>query len=264
MNDAILVELRFFWTSVLWGMLLLVIYDVLRILRRVIIHNSFFVSVEDILYWVISSLLIFHMMYQQNNGIIRGFAILAMLLGMLFYHVCASDTLVELISGIINKIIELIEKFISILLWPFKFLFLKLFKLISWIFSKIKKLVIHLLKPLKNIRKSSKMEEDGNAEEKLKDNREKVNSNQENNKKQSSGEKEKYNKRNKSQKDNNKQDKSQEENNKENNGRKNYNKEDNNKKDSSKEASDKEDIKKDNNTKLKKDKVRKKKTQKDK
>lgn len=161
MNEAIIVELRFFFTSVIWGMVLLIIYDVLRILRRVIKHNAFVISIQDIIYWVVSSVLIFHMMYNQNNGIIRGFAILAMLLGMIIYHIIFSDFLVDGISGIINKVIstiyKIIRKIIHILLSPFRFIGKKLMIFFRFIFKKLKKLGRFILNRLKKIRKSDKI-----------------------------------------------------------------------------------------------------------
>ena len=157
MNDAIMVELRFFGASIFWGMLLLVIYDFLRILRRVVNHNGFFIVIEDILYWITCSLLIFHMMYQQNNGIIRGFSILAMVLGMLLYHAGLSDLVVAVISEILNKILYYIGKLISLLFSPIKFIFSRLRKLLVWLFSKIKKVNHFFVKTLKNVQKSSKI-----------------------------------------------------------------------------------------------------------
>ncbi|WMJ90558.1 spore cortex biosynthesis protein YabQ [Anaerocolumna sp. MB42-C2] len=157
MNDAIMVELRFFGTSVLWGVILLILYDLLRIFRRVIIHNGFFVAFEDLIYWVISSLLIFHMMYQQNNGIIRGFAILAMLIGMTLYHSVFSELFVNTISTLLNEIINLIWKLIVLILRPFRFIFRKIKSLFVWIFLKIKKFIQFLGKSLKKLNKSSKI-----------------------------------------------------------------------------------------------------------
>ncbi len=157
MNDAIMIELRFFLTSMLWGILLLIIYDLLRILRRVVKYNTFFIAIQDILYWVICSVLIFLMMYRQNNGIIRGFSILAMLIGMLVYHAVISDFLVNVISGILNKIISIIGKLITLIFKPIKFIFNKIGKLCSWLLLRIKKLIHYLLKTLKNIWKSSKI-----------------------------------------------------------------------------------------------------------
>ncbi len=157
MNDAIMVELRFFGTSVLWGALLLIIYDALRILRRIIIHSSLIVAIEDLIYWVISGLLIFHMMYQQNNGIIRGFAILAILLGMIFYHYTISEIAVGTVSGLLNQIINLIGRLIALIFKPVRFLCRKIKRIFSWIFNKIKKFIRFLLKSLKKVKKSGKI-----------------------------------------------------------------------------------------------------------
>lgn len=157
MNDGIMVELRFFCTCVFWGVLLLIFYDGLRIIRRIIFHNGFFVALEDLIYWTISGLLIFHMMYQQNDGIIRGFAILAMLLGMILYHESVSELLVDAISGIFNKMTGFIWKVIKTVLRPLKYLLSIIKRIFVWIISKIKKFIFFLLKILKKIRKSSKI-----------------------------------------------------------------------------------------------------------
>jgi hypothetical protein len=63
MNPAISVELHFFLTSILWGVILLVAYDVLRIFRRLIKHDAFFIALEDLIFWVVASLFIFAMIY---------------------------------------------------------------------------------------------------------------------------------------------------------------------------------------------------------
>ena len=161
MNQDIVIELNFFLTSILWGVILLIMYDVFRILRRIIRHNSFFIFLEDIIYWVVSSILIFRMMYRQNNGIIRGFAILAILVGMFMYHGSVSDLLVNTISGAINGVLHIIIKCITTVLMfilkPFKFVFKGLKKIFGFLLGKIKKPLANLLKLLKNLRKSSKM-----------------------------------------------------------------------------------------------------------
>ncbi|WP_097014579.1 spore cortex biosynthesis protein YabQ [Anaerocolumna aminovalerica] len=156
MNKVIMVELRFFAASVIWGMLLIVFYDLLRIFRRVVKHNGFFIAIEDIIYWVICSLLIFRMMYEQNNGIIRGFSILAMLLGMLIFHHAISDFFVNIISVLIHKLFHFIGMILKTIFKPFYFVLKKIKKVFSWVFRKIKKFRSKILLLKKN-RKSSKM-----------------------------------------------------------------------------------------------------------
>lgn len=157
MNGAIWNELNFFGISVLWGMLILILYDFLRIERRLISHNEFFIAVEDLIYWVVASLLIFHMMYKLNDGIIRGFSILAMLLGMLIYHYSISYYFVKLTTGFFIKIEKVIAAFINFLLMPFKFLFKGIKKVITIVINFIKKLTKILRKLLKKLRKTSRI-----------------------------------------------------------------------------------------------------------
>ena len=157
MNKVIMVELRFFMASIIWGMLLIVFYDFLRIFRRVIKHNNFFVAVEDIIYWVVCSILIFRMMYVQNNGIIRGFSILAMLIGMLIFHHAISDFFVNIVAVLLHKIFHFIGMVLKIVFKPFYLILKKVKKVFLWVFRKIKKIRNNLLLSLKKNKKSSKM-----------------------------------------------------------------------------------------------------------
>ena len=69
--------------SVIWGAAMAAAYDVLRILRRAVRHGTLAVAAEDLLYWITCGILIFRMLYEENSGAIRGFAIAAVILGML-------------------------------------------------------------------------------------------------------------------------------------------------------------------------------------
>lgn len=177
MNEIINMEVRFFLMSVLWGAILLIIYDCLRILRKVIAHNVVWISVEDIIYWAISAVLIFRMMYQMNDGVIRGFSILGILLGMIIYKYSISDYVVRGISFVLNKIKQFVEKVIRILLKPLKFLLGKLKKLIVAIGKFVKKklgLFAHFLhretnnqwKALKSKVKRGRMSKNDSAKQK--------------------------------------------------------------------------------------------------
>ena len=180
MKLVIMNELRFFLNSIIWGVILLVIYDVFRIIRRVIKHKSFFIAIQDIIYWVVCSILIFNMMYRQNNGIIRAFAVLAILFGMILYHGSVSDLVVDYVSMVINKVIyffkRLINTVINTILWPFKvifkqlrrfiiFILKKIRRFVSFLFKKIRKLVLGTIKPLKIKKKKVKIELSENEED---------------------------------------------------------------------------------------------------
>lgn len=161
MNEAIIVELQFFLVSVLWGGIIILFYDCLRIIRKVIKHKEFFIALEDVLYWVVSSLLIFNMMYKQNNGIIRAFSILAMFIGMILYYNLFSQLLVEGISLLLLKVKKIISKVISLIMKPTSWL-ISIFnktigKIIRKTVKKLKKVAYIQIKRLKNKVKSSKI-----------------------------------------------------------------------------------------------------------
>lgn len=138
MNQFINMEVKFFLMSVAWGAILLVMYDCLRILRKVVKHGAVLMSMEDIIYWTISSVLIFRMMYRLNDGIIRGFSLLGILLGMVIYKYTISDYVVKAISFILIKIKMFIKKVIHILLRPLKFLGKQGKRLFSALLGKLK------------------------------------------------------------------------------------------------------------------------------
>lgn len=101
--DSINLEVKLFLASVVWGIILVVLYDVIRILRRVIRHNCLVAGMEDVIFWSVSAILIFRMMYEINDGGIRGFAVGGVLIGMILYHYSISDYLVYIISKGIHK-----------------------------------------------------------------------------------------------------------------------------------------------------------------
>lgn len=91
MNQELLLLLHALWM----GILLLIVYDVLRILRGIIPHRNIWITIEDLCYWIVSALYIFGKMYQENHGMIRCFVFTGILLGMLFYHYTLSPFFVD-------------------------------------------------------------------------------------------------------------------------------------------------------------------------
>lgn len=77
------------------GGLLIFVYDVLRIIRQLIPHKIWVVAFEDILYWIGCALFIFIMLCRENEGMIRGFIMGAVLVGMLLYNHLLSPHIVD-------------------------------------------------------------------------------------------------------------------------------------------------------------------------
>ncbi|MDF2485786.1 MAG: hypothetical protein K0R46_1954 [Herbinix sp.] len=146
MNKAITVELQFFLISILWGAILLVVYDILRIVRRLIKHGVVMIAIEDLIFWLAAGFFIFSMIYRENNGIIRGFSMIGMLLGLVLYHFSISEGVVKIVT-----------KLIQTLLSPIKAALRQLAHFIKFLLSIGKKGINNTLFRLKKIKKSVKI-----------------------------------------------------------------------------------------------------------
>jgi hypothetical protein len=139
MSQNIINEAYFFGCCVLTGITVIFMYDVLRIFRRIIIHGVIAIGIEDLIYWVGSSFFVFHIIYIRNDGVLRGFAILAIVLGMLMYNLTISNLLVKYISMILNKIIKIVTAPIK---WIYKIctnVLKKCYKAVKIMLSKFKR-----------------------------------------------------------------------------------------------------------------------------
>lgn len=108
-SESILQEVDFFAVSILSGCLLVFLYDVLRVLRRLLPHGTFLIAVEDIFYWLSCAFFIFAMLYQKNDGLIRGFAIGAIVLGMLIYNHFISPRVIKGVVWLVQKMIRIVS-----------------------------------------------------------------------------------------------------------------------------------------------------------
>ena len=59
-------------------------YSAIRILRRMIRHSLFFVSLEDFLFWIGTGLYLFLEMFNTSDGSIRWYFVLGVVVGSLF------------------------------------------------------------------------------------------------------------------------------------------------------------------------------------
>lgn len=118
-SENIFHELDFFAVSFVLGMLLVPVYDCLRIFRRIVRHGVFWISLEDFIYWIATAFAVFAMLYRKNDGLIRGFSIGGVVLGMLLYNRFVSRYTVRCIVCVLEKIIQFVKKTGTRVLAPF-------------------------------------------------------------------------------------------------------------------------------------------------
>lgn len=98
----------------LLGVEITFLYDILRILRRVFVHGTGMVSLEDIAFWIYCAGKVFLLMYRESNGNLRWFAVLGAVFGMYLYHRTCSPILVKYVSGFLNMLFNPIRRALRI------------------------------------------------------------------------------------------------------------------------------------------------------
>lgn len=110
MSEVILWEIRFFIQALLLGGVLRALYDLLLIIRKIKRAGNMRVALEDFFYWMICCYFVFGLLYENNNGVLRGFALCGVIIGMAVWHFGPSRILIDIAAKIIAYIKSSIKK----------------------------------------------------------------------------------------------------------------------------------------------------------
>lgn len=114
MSDVIRQETVVFLLSVLHGVLLTLLYDLLRALRRAFPHGVAAVSAEDFLFWLTAGFLTFCLAFSETDGVLRGYVAVGIALGAVLYHETASPWIVKGLAGILKAVRRLFHGLFSL------------------------------------------------------------------------------------------------------------------------------------------------------
>lgn len=132
-----------------------IIFDIFRILRKAFKTSDLITYIEDILFWILSGILTLYTITMFNDGEIRLYIFVAIIIGAFLYILTISKFIIKASVFIINFIKSVLGKIIFIITYPIKLLYnviRKIFlKPINFICINIKKI---LSKPVKNIQKT--------------------------------------------------------------------------------------------------------------
>lgn len=126
MSEGIIKEVIFLAHSLLLGVGITFVYDWFLILRRLWKHTSWLVSLEDVVFWIGCAISVFWMLYEENNGILRWFAVTGAALGMLLYKKTVSGLIIRAAVRAGTLIKKLLLRVIAVLLCPIRFVLKKL------------------------------------------------------------------------------------------------------------------------------------------
>lgn len=98
-----------FFVFSLTGVTIGVLFDFFRILRRTIKTSNIITYIEDVLFWILSGLLVLYNIWYFNSGEIRIYMFLGIILGVLIYMSTLSNILIKIFSKILQVIIKVLK-----------------------------------------------------------------------------------------------------------------------------------------------------------
>ena len=114
-NQALL-----FLIFIINGIIIGLIFDFFRILRKSFKTYDGITYLEDFLFWIITGFILLYSIFTFNNGEIRLYMFLAVIMGGIIYMILFSNIIIKTNVKIINILKSLVKMIFSILIFPFK------------------------------------------------------------------------------------------------------------------------------------------------
>ena len=100
------------------GILLGILFDFFRVFRRTFNTIDFITYLEDILYWILAGIIVLYNIWFFNNGEIRFFMIIGIVMGAIIYSLLFSPILIKIETMLLTKLKNIIMFFYKIIIIP--------------------------------------------------------------------------------------------------------------------------------------------------
>lgn len=142
------------------GIIIGILFDFFRILRKAFKTSDMITYIEDLLFWILTGIIILYSIFTFNNGEIRLFMFLAISIGVLVYILLFSSYVIKVNVAIISCIKKITIKIFGFLSVPFKYFYKSIkkifFRPISFVIINIRKNSTNLFKNIVKISKNAK------------------------------------------------------------------------------------------------------------
>jgi len=122
MIESVSTQAYIFLCSVAGGMAIALIYDMFRISRKAIRTINLLIYFEDLLYWLIVAVVMFTMVYYSNEGELRSYIFIGVIIGAILYMLLFSRIIISSSMMIINVVRKIFKTIFLVLIFPFKIL----------------------------------------------------------------------------------------------------------------------------------------------
>jgi spore cortex biosynthesis protein YabQ len=108
--ENIIAELLILKDAFLVGLAMVVVYDLFRLLRRIIPHGVIWISIEDSIYWILFGVLFFVLLYRENDGVMRLYIVIGIIIGAVAYYLLIGRFLFRFLADNIIKLKKQLKK----------------------------------------------------------------------------------------------------------------------------------------------------------
>ena len=102
------------------GILISFIFDLFRISRKTFKTPDWLTYVEDISFWLISCIILAYSIYTYNNGEIRLYMFIGLLIGAITYIITISKYVIKIFVTVIDKIKRILQIIARCIIFPIK------------------------------------------------------------------------------------------------------------------------------------------------
>lgn len=107
-------QLYNFFIFIVLGLIIALIFDLFRILRKKFNTNNIITYIEDVLFWIISGFLIISAVFKFNNGELRLYLFLGILIGIVMYMLLFTKFINLIFLKILTPVQIIIDFFLSL------------------------------------------------------------------------------------------------------------------------------------------------------
>ena len=93
-----------FIMSVAVGIALTLSYDLLRVFRRVVSHNSILIAMEDVCFWLVWTYITLEEIHTYGDGVLHWYMAVGILFGVILFHYTISCVLMKSANYILYKV----------------------------------------------------------------------------------------------------------------------------------------------------------------
>ena len=142
------------------GCIIGILFDIFRILRKSFKTSDLVTSLEDIAFCIITGFFLIYSIFLFNNGQIRLYVLLGLVIGLIFYMLVLSKYMIKISVFVITFLKKIFSVILHFVLSPIRIIISLLNKPFSYIYINIRRissnLINNLIKLFKKKEKKSK------------------------------------------------------------------------------------------------------------